>query len=130
MHRSPYFRLGTGPNNTSNPGAVKSHPFFEGLDWDRLYRREYTPPFVPTVAHLYDLRNIDPQFVNEPIPQSILNDGHLTATVTADAFHVELDAQHGMEAAERRLGQTFRGFTFVGDEEWLYHAEDFPSRNF
>lgn len=115
LHRSPYFRLGTGDNNTSNPKNVKSHPFFEGLDWDRLYRREYTPPFVPTVAHLYDLRNIDPQFVNEPIPQSILDDSILTATVSASAVEVSGDA--------------FQGFTFAGNgsDDFLYQdtAEDY-----
>jgi serum/glucocorticoid-regulated kinase 1 len=108
--------LGTGPNNTSNPTAVKNHPFFDGLDWDRLYRREYAPPFVPTVAHLYDLRNIDPQFVNEPIPQSILNDGNLTATISADA--VSVDMKSGA-----RMGQTFQGFTFIGEDSWMMADE-------
>lgn len=69
------------------------------------------------MAHLYDLRNIDPQFVNEPIPQSILDENHLTATVTADAFQV------GVDGGEKYPGQTFEGFTFMGGEGWLGDSE-------
>lgn len=73
----PNFRLGSGPNGTSTPEAVKAHPFFEGIDWQKLDGLKYRPPFVPQVAHMFDVRNIDPQFVNEPIPQSVLDDGLL-----------------------------------------------------
>lgn len=121
LHRSPYFRLGTGPNNTSNPASVKSHPFFEGLDWQRLYKREYTPPFVPTVSHLYDLRNIDPQFVNEPIPASVIEDGILKGgaddgTEGPSGFEIEVS---GISSSQRGNPLTFKGFTFVGDDDWM-----------
>lgn len=135
LHRSPYFRLGTGPNNTSNPTVVKSHPFFEGLDWEKLYRREYQPPFVPVVQHLYDLGNIDPQFVNEPIPKSILDDCSALKVaveaqsgdkkwgmdnITEQSAVVQTSTSTQLAAANTttkpRLGQTFRGFTFVGDD--------------
>lgn len=29
---------------------VMGHPFFNGLDWDRLERRELMPPFKPNVV--------------------------------------------------------------------------------
>ena len=119
LHRSPYFRLGTGQNNTSNPDAVKSHPFFEGIDWDKLYRREYQPPFIPTVSHLYDLRNIDPQFVNEPIPQSIVEDNALQSAIK-NGFQVEVSTHHYPAG-----GLTFKGFTYLGeDESWLDRASE------
>lgn len=102
LHRSPYFRLGTGSNNTSNPQAVKQHPFFEGIDWEKLFRKEYKPPFVPNVKHSYDLRNIDPTFVNEPIPRSVLEDTKSNAIV---------------EVAQ--IGESFQGFSYVGDNSFL-----------
>ncbi|KAI1779277.1 Pkinase-domain-containing protein [Hypoxylon cercidicola] len=39
---------------------VKSHPFFEGVDWDALYNRQVRPPIQPNVrypgdAHCFDI---------------------------------------------------------------------------
>ena len=109
LHRSPYFRLGTGANNTSNPTNVKNHPFFEGIDWNKLYRKEYAPPFVPVVSHMYDLRNIDPQFVNEPIPQSVINDGLQCAQLEVQVSEID--------TMKHTFGTTFKGFTFVGENQ-------------
>lgn len=33
-----------------DPYRIKSHPFFEGLDWNRLLRREVPPPFIPSLG--------------------------------------------------------------------------------
>ena len=87
------------------------HPFFEGLDWDKLYQKEYPPPFTPTVSHMYDLRNIDPTFVNEPIPQSVLEDSVLNAEVEVNANVVPAESE------------TFKGFTFMGEDDWLQKAD-------
>jgi serine/threonine protein kinase len=27
--------------------AVKAHPFFQGVDWQAMYNKEYTPPLIP-----------------------------------------------------------------------------------
>ncbi len=52
-------RLGCRPRKVQKDGSfspadqrvqweeVKSHPFFIGIDWDALYRKEITPPFIP-----------------------------------------------------------------------------------
>ncbi|KAI3636673.1 hypothetical protein MIR68_005362 [Amoeboaphelidium protococcarum] len=110
LHRSAAFRLGTGENNSSDPSQVKNHPFFEGLDWDRLYKREYTPPFIPKISHTYDLRNIDPTFVNEPLPQSVLED----SVLKGKDFKVEVSE---VATSQFPAGQTFKGFTFYGDDD-------------
>eukprot|EP00124_Ichthyophonus_hoferi_P004975 Ihof_evm2s629 gene=Ihof_evmTU2s629 len=61
-------RLGAGPRDAED---VKNHVFFEGIEWDRLCRREYTPPFNPNVSGALDLKNIDPQFINEPVQDAL-----------------------------------------------------------
>lgn len=30
-------------------GEIKAHPFFKGLNWDQLKKRELKPPFIPKV---------------------------------------------------------------------------------
>ena len=33
-----------------DPAKIKAHPFFQGLDWQLLYERKLTPPFVPDLV--------------------------------------------------------------------------------
>ncbi len=59
--REPTARLGY-----QGADEIKSHPFFRGLDWSALDRREITPPWIPKVVDETDTRNIASEFVNEP----------------------------------------------------------------
>lgn len=31
---------------------VKTHPFFKGLNWEKLNKRELRPPFTPVVLYI------------------------------------------------------------------------------
>ncbi|RKP33203.1 kinase-like domain-containing protein, partial [Dimargaris cristalligena] len=44
LERDVTKRLGCGPDGFAR---IKEHPFFRNIDWDRLERREISPPFVP-----------------------------------------------------------------------------------
>ncbi|OMJ27878.1 Serine/threonine-protein kinase Sgk1 [Smittium culicis] len=72
MIKNPSKRLGTGPNGTQ---LVKNHSYFNGINWDKVYKKEYLPPFIPKTSSIFELSNISPEFRNEPIPESILNEG-------------------------------------------------------
>ncbi|KAJ2862647.1 Serine/threonine-protein kinase Sgk2 [Coemansia aciculifera] len=93
LERDPQKRLGHGVFGTEN---VKRHVFFHGIDWDKIYRQEYAPPFVPKVSSIFDLSNIDPEFRNEPIPQSILMEGQVD--IIAEAAEAERQAELAMQA--------------------------------
>lgn len=110
LNRLPSFRLGTGTEHSSAPDYVKAHPFFEGLDWTKLERLEYTPPFIPQVSHMFDVRNIDPEFVNEPIPKSILEDSAIAAETRMNALPFDV-----MGLSSTATKDSFNGFTFIGD---------------
>jgi protein kinase A len=49
-------RLG---NISGGAGRVKSHPWFQNIDWDRLYNREVNGPIVPHLRGPADTRNFD-----------------------------------------------------------------------
>lgn len=83
--RDPAKRLG------SDFDVVKNHPFFKGIDWDKLYRKEVDPPFKPTVLSKDDTSQIDPMFLNEKAVDSLVESAPL-----GDEAH-------------------FDGFTFVGE---------------
>lgn len=61
------------PNNRlSDPQNFKRHPFFEGLDWDKLYRREIRPPVKPKIRHKSDLSNFDASFTSQTPTDSLV----------------------------------------------------------
>jgi serine/threonine protein kinase len=60
LSRDPSARLGSEHDATE----LKTHPFFESIDWDMLIKKEITPPFKPTIPGLTDTRNFDQEFTS------------------------------------------------------------------
>ena len=61
LAREPQERLGY-----RGAAEIMRHPFFAGLDWERLHAKTLTPPWVPAVADDMDTSNIAAEFTNEP----------------------------------------------------------------
>jgi hypothetical protein len=34
----------------TNPYSLKQHPFFAGIDFDRILQKEVQPPYIPNVV--------------------------------------------------------------------------------
>uniref|UniRef100_A0A8D2B376 Serum/glucocorticoid regulated kinase 1 n=1 Tax=Sciurus vulgaris TaxID=55149 RepID=A0A8D2B376_SCIVU len=49
---------------------IKNHIFLSLINWDDLINK-ITPPFNPTMSGPSDLRHFDPEFTEEPVPNSI-----------------------------------------------------------
>ncbi len=86
--------LAKDPSQRLDAQGVKQHPWFAGMDWDKLYRMELTPPFRPQLADVTDVRYFDPVFTKEAPRDSIVS-----------------------ESVAGRLGSStqaaFEGFTFI-----------------
>ena len=46
---------------------IKNHPYFKGVDFNKVYLRQTTPPFIPKLSSVTDLRYFDPGFTSENI---------------------------------------------------------------
>ena len=44
---------------------IKNHQFFADIDWEKLYMKQLTPPFIPGVTDNDDVSNVDPEFLAE-----------------------------------------------------------------
>jgi len=49
---------------------IKSHRFFKGIDWDKLYKKQLTPPFVPQIKD-DDTKYFDDEFKQEVARDSV-----------------------------------------------------------
>ena len=46
---------------------VKQHPFFKGVDFEKVLNKEYKPPFVPKLKNDMDLRYFDSTFTEQDV---------------------------------------------------------------
>jgi len=53
------------PTKRINSEGLKKHPFFKSIDWEKLERKEVTPPFVPMCSSSDDVRYFDVAFTRE-----------------------------------------------------------------
>lgn len=62
LHRDKNLRLGT----KGGVDEIINHPWFYGLDWEAIKKKEIKAPYVPALEN-YGLHNFDEMFVNEDI---------------------------------------------------------------
>ncbi|CDW74610.1 protein kinase domain containing protein [Stylonychia lemnae] len=65
LNRNPNKRLGAAPTDAEE---IKKHPFFDGIDWDRIIRRDYEVP-KPNIRQIVQ-QEINPS-IFEDIPLNI-----------------------------------------------------------
>jgi len=74
LTRDPQKRLGSGADGAA---AIKKHPFFGDLDWEKLEKKEIEPPFKPGVKSTTDISQIDPMFTGEKAIDSVVENSTL-----------------------------------------------------
>ncbi|XP_054721932.1 LOW QUALITY PROTEIN: serine/threonine-protein kinase Sgk2-like [Uloborus diversus] len=60
---------------------IKEHDFFRAINWNDLEAKQIPPPYNPNVRGQMDLKNIDPDFIREPVPASLARSHSLSASV-------------------------------------------------
>ena len=57
LERDPGLRFGIS--------EIKTHPYFAGVDWDKLLNKEYAAPMIPRLRDELDLSYFDPQVTQD-----------------------------------------------------------------
>lgn len=70
LRKDPNRRLGSGPGDAEE---IKRHEFFHPISWEKLFRGDIPPPWVPKIKGSLDTSQFDKEFTNMPVfsPQSI-----------------------------------------------------------
>ncbi|CAN9502139.1 unnamed protein product [Ophioblennius macclurei] len=84
LNKNPARRLGCVASE-GGESAVTGHPFFTGVDWEKLNRREIEAPFKPRIKTPEDVNNFDPDFTQEE-PTLTPIDDPLIPSVNQDEF--------------------------------------------
>jgi len=89
LERDPDCRL-------SDSEKIKNHEFFSPINWEKLLKKQISPPFKPNVKSADDISQIDTTFTDEPVT---INDEDEPAGPPAES------------------GSSFEGFTYVGNKQ-------------
>ncbi|KAI7867750.1 kinase-like domain-containing protein [Spinellus fusiger] len=76
LTRDPNERLGN-----SGPEAIKNHPFFASIDWQKLMQKKVQPPFKPSVDGSNDTSNFDEEFTSEAPQESVVDESQISKTM-------------------------------------------------
>eukprot|EP00475_Leptophrys_vorax_P005233 TRINITY_DN1316_c0_g1_i1.p1 TRINITY_DN1316_c0_g1~~TRINITY_DN1316_c0_g1_i1.p1 ORF type:complete len:536 (-),score=158.35 TRINITY_DN1316_c0_g1_i1:35-1642(-) len=80
LDRNPATRLGA----VGGFDEVKSHDFFNGIDWDLLLKKEVEPLYKPEIKSAADTSNFDPEFTTEPAVESLVPDSEIALAQRAN----------------------------------------------
>ena len=62
LTREPELRLGSGETDAEE---VMEHEYFVGIEWDDLYHKRVSAPFVPAISSDTDTSNFDPGYTSQ-----------------------------------------------------------------
>ena len=69
LHKDPNQRLGSGPTDAEE---IKSHPWFEAIDWDKIEKKLVAAPYCPQLENEGDIKHFLPEFTNlQPSPEDL-----------------------------------------------------------
>ncbi|KAF4663101.1 hypothetical protein FOL47_005900 [Perkinsus chesapeaki] len=112
--RDPNKRLGSGPADAQD---IKSHPFFQGVDWKSLMSRQITPPFQPHVTAAADVKYFDREFLDMPAINSMEYTCEGGAPILDDFYKVD---RPSFPMDNRRLREAIARDIVSGMEAWIY----------
>jgi len=107
--RNPANRLGLGPGKGNE---IKSHEFFSSIDFDKLYRKEIKPPYIPAPT---DSSSHSHFYFNDKTQshQQRSHNQHITPTQAVKQQSTEMHTDSPGVPVSASAYELFRGFSFV-----------------
>ena len=110
---------------TDGAEKLKRHIFFKGIDWNALFRKEITPPFVPTLAPSdpEDAHYFDQEFTKRTPRDSPA----IPASAGANRLFRGFSFSRKLQVADTNATDTMKGkkLRFIQYESYLGSPQDF-----
>jgi serine/threonine protein kinase len=88
--KNPLERLGAGPTDAAE---IKSHEWFDEIDWNKIENKLLAPPYKPQLDSMYDVKHFPPEFTNMAMSPTDMES--LKAQSANNAFNAfSYDANH------------------------------------
>ncbi|CAH0522651.1 unnamed protein product [Peronospora belbahrii] len=110
LQKDPTKRLGT------NISDILEHPYFRGIDWDLLLKKQITPPWKPKLTSLLDVEYVDAEFTDLDVHNEVHSPTDKT-TAKAKGFLSLVSSRGNREkAAPPVQDPTFKDFTYFCED--------------
>ncbi|GMF16744.1 unnamed protein product [Phytophthora lilii] len=110
LQKDPTKRLGT------NISDILAHPFFRGIDWDLLLKKQITPPWKPKLSSPLDVEYVDTEFTDLDVHSEVQSPTDKSAAKSKGFLSLVSSRGSREKAAPPVQDPTFKDFTYFCED--------------
>jgi serine/threonine protein kinase len=110
LQKDPTKRLGT------NISDILSQPFFGGIDWDLLLKKQITPPWKPKLSSPLDVEYVDTEFTDLDVHSEVSSPTDKSAAKSKGFLSLVSSRGNREKAAPPVQDPTFKDFTYFCED--------------
>ncbi|TDH65317.1 hypothetical protein CCR75_006544 [Bremia lactucae] len=110
LQKDPTKRLGTRISD------ILEHPFFRGIDWDLLLKKQITPPWKPKLSSPLDVEYVDAEFTDLDVHREVQSPTDKTAAKSKGFLSLVSSRGSRDKAAPPVQDPTFKDFTYFCED--------------
>uniref|UniRef100_M4B1V5 Protein kinase domain-containing protein n=1 Tax=Hyaloperonospora arabidopsidis (strain Emoy2) TaxID=559515 RepID=M4B1V5_HYAAE len=110
LQKDPTKRLGT------NISDILKHPYFRGIDWDLLLKKQITPPWKPKLTSLLDVEYVDAEFTDLDVNSEVQSPTDRSAAKSKGFLSLVSSRGSRDKAAPPVQDPTFKDFTYFCED--------------
>ncbi|CEG48725.1 agc akt protein kinase [Plasmopara halstedii] len=110
LQKDPTKRLGTKISD------ILEHPFFRGIDWDLLLKKQITPPWKPKLSSPLDVEYVDTEFTDLDVHSEVQSPTDKSAAKSKGFLSLVSSRSSRDKAAPPVQDPTFKDFTYFCED--------------
>ncbi|RLN27394.1 hypothetical protein BBJ28_00023549, partial [Nothophytophthora sp. Chile5] len=110
LQKDPTKRLGT------NISDILAHPYFRGIDWDLLLKKQITPPWKPKLSSPLDVEYVDAEFTDLDVNSEVQSPTDKSAAKAKGFLSLVSSRGSREKAAPPVQDPTFKDFTYFCED--------------
>lgn len=91
---------------------LRPHPFFNDLDWDKVYQRQVPAPYIPNLKSVEDTNHFEDMFTREAPVDSVVEPERKTGGLFGGLFS---SGRQASSKAQPQADKDFEGFSYADE---------------